>query len=154
MTLILGLVLAALVMVFFEVILPGGLLGLLAIGCICVATWLGFLEYGLLGGGSVFIGSILASAVLIFFEFKLLAKTRFGQGFFLKASVAGHSAKPRESDPIVGKAGTTLTRLNPTGKIAIEGRSYEARSQDGYLESGQDVTVVSQDNFELTIRKL
>ena len=35
MSMILGLVLAALILVFFEVLLPGGVLGVLAALCVC-----------------------------------------------------------------------------------------------------------------------
>ena len=150
---ILGLVLAALVLVFFEVILPGGLLGLLALGCVVGAALLGFNEYGAVGGVSTFVGALIAVAVLVFVEFKLMANSRFGKGFFLKNAVSGRSNKAQADDSIAGKEGVALTRLNPSGKVAIDERSYEAYSQDGYIESGEPVTVVSQDNFKLIIKK-
>ncbi|MGB0743498.1 MAG: NfeD family protein [Opitutales bacterium] len=153
MTLILGLIFAALVLVFFEVILPGGILGLFALGCIVAATWLGFVEFGAFGGLATFFGSILAIGVLVLLEFKLLANSRFGKGFFLKDAVSGHSNQAQAEDNIAGKVGVALTRLNPSGKVAIDDRSYEAYSQDGYIESGVPVTVVSQDNFKLIIKK-
>ena len=36
----------------------------------------------------------------------------------------------------------------------IEGKNYEASSQDGYIEAKQAITVVAQNNFKLTIKKL
>lgn len=151
---IVALVVAALVLVFFEIILPGGLLGLLAVVCVLGATWLGFAEYGAMGGATVFLGSLLAIAILIFFQFKLMANSSLGKGFFLKAKVSGHSNEAPGEETIIGKKGTSLTRLNPSGKVAIDGQSYEAYSQDGYIESDQPITVVSQDNFKLIIKKL
>ncbi len=153
MTLITGLVLAALVLIFFEVILPGGVLGLLALACILGATWLGFADYGALGGVLTFFGALVAVGLLIFIEFKLMAKTSLGKGFFLGSSVTGHSNVAQGEDSIVGQEATTLTRLNPSGKVAIDGRSYEAYSQDGYIESGETVLVAKRDNFKLIIKK-
>ncbi|MEO0508346.1 MAG: NfeD family protein [Verrucomicrobiota bacterium] len=150
---IVALVFAALVLVFFEVVLPGGLLGILALVCVLAATWLGAVEYGAFGGASVFVGSVVAVGVLVFVEFKLLANSALGKGFFLKSEVSGHSNQAPAEESIIGKMGTSLTRLNPSGKVAIDGQSYEAHSQDGYIESGQPVTVVSQDNFKLIITK-
>jgi len=46
-----------------------------------------------------------------------------------------------------------VTRLNPSGKVTIEGKNYEANSQDGYIEAKQEISVVAQNNFKLTIRK-
>lgn len=154
MTAIIGFVVAALVLVFFEIILPGGILGVLAALCVLVATWLGFDEYGALGGIGIFVGTCITVAVAAFIEFKLLAKTSLGKAFFLKASVTGHSNESPADESIIGKEGTALTRLNPSGKVAIEGQSYEAYSQDGYIESGEFITVVKKDNFKLIIRKL
>jgi membrane-bound ClpP family serine protease len=154
MSAILSFVAAALVLVFFEVILPGGVLGAIAVLCVIVATWFGFDSYGLYGGITVFIGAVLAIGILILVEFKLLARTGLGQMFFLKSTVHGHTRETTVEDSIIGKEGITLTRLCPGGKVAIDGKTYEAHSQDGYMEPDQLVTVVSKDNFKLIIKKL
>jgi membrane-bound serine protease (ClpP class) len=151
---ILGFLAAAFVLVFFEVILPGGILGVLAALCVFVATWLGFEAYGVMGGIAVFFGALFSLAVLLFVEFKLLAKTTLGQKFFLKSAVEGHTREAVAEDSIVGREGIALTRLNPSGKVAVDGKNYEAYSQDGYLERDQAIAVVGQDNFKLIIRKL
>ncbi len=154
MSALIGLILAALVLVFFEVILPGGILGVFAALCVMGATWLGFDQYGALGGGVVFFGSGLAIGLLVFIELKIVARTKLGRAFFLHTSVTGHSNVSKAEDSIIGKKGTTLTRLNPSGKVAIEGRSYEAYSQDGYIGADQPVSVISKDSFKLIIKKL
>lgn len=153
MILIVGLVLAALVLIFFEVILPGGILGLMALACIVGATYVGFAEYGVFGGCLTLLGSLVAAAVLIFIEFKFLANSRLGKGFFLSSAVSGHSNKAQGEDTIIGREATTITRLNPSGRVAIDGKSYEAYSQDGYIESGEVVRVAQRDNFKLIIKK-
>ena len=151
---ILGFIVAALVLVFFEVMLPGGVLGVLSALCLLVATWFSFEAYGVMGGMAVFFGTLLAMALLVFVEFKLLAKTSIGQKFFLKASIEGHTRGAVAEDSVIGKEGMTLTRLNPSGKIAVDGKNYEAYSQDGYIERDQAIAVVAQDNFKLIIKKL
>lgn len=154
MTVIVGFIIAALVLAFCEVILPGGVLGVLSALCLLVATWFGFDAYGVMGGVVVFFGTLLAMALLVFVEFKLLAKTSLGQKFFLKSSIEGHTREAVAEDSVIGKEGVTLTRLNPSGKIAVAGKSYEAYSQDGYIDRDQTIAVVSQDNFKLIIKKL
>lgn len=151
---ILGLILAALVLVFFEIILPGGLLGILAFALVVGATALGFSEYGVMGGISIFLAALISITVLIFVQFKYMATSRLGKGFFLSHAVSGHSNKMLADPSINGKAGVAVTRLNPSGKVAIDEETYEAYSQDGYIESGDAVVVVSQDSFKLIIRKL
>lgn len=154
MSMILGLIAAALVLVFFEIILPGGVLGVLAALCVLGATWFGFESYGVLGAAIVFFGTLIAIGVLAFLEFKLLANTPLGRQFFLKSAVEGHTRAAVAEESVIGKEGVALTRLNPSGKVAIDGKTYEASSQDGYIESDEAVAVVAQDSFKLIIKKL
>lgn len=153
MTTIVLLVLAALVLIFFEVLLPGGILGVLAAICVLAASWVGVEEFGAIGGGIVFIAAVAACLVLTVIEFKLFARTKFGESFFLRDSVTGHTRGTEEADSLVGKRGKTLTRLNPIGTIAVDGQSYEAFCQDGYVGPGEEVEIVSRDNFKLNIKK-
>ena len=148
------LILATLVLVFFEIILPGGVLGVIAMICLIAATWLAAIEYGAIGGLGVFVFTIIASIVMIFYQFKLMAKTGLCKGFFLKSEVTGRSNEQQAEATVIGKEGKSLTRLNPSGKVAIDGQSYEAYSQDGYIESDQTISVISQDNFKLIIKKI
>ena len=149
-----GLLVAAFILVFFEVILPGGILGTIAALCVILASWFAGAEYGAGIGILTFVGSAAAIGILVFIEFKLLARTSLGSAFFLKSSVTGHSNIAPAEASITGKKGTSLTRLNPSGKVAIDGQSYEAYSQDGYIEENQSIQVVAQDNFKLIIKKL
>ena len=152
MSIIIILILMALVLVAFEIILPGGVLGVIAGLCVIAATILTDMDYGIWIAVAVFIGSGILISLLIIVEFKLLKNTSLGNAFFLKESVTGHTG-PTSDVSLIGKEGMTLTRLNPSGRVTIEGKTYEASSQDGYIETKQEITVVGQDNFKLTIRK-
>ena len=101
---------------------------------------------------AVFFSSAVLIITLILIEFKLLKNTSLGNAFFLKNSVTGHTG-PTTDVSLVGKHGMAVTRLNPSGKVTIEGKNYEANSQDGYIEAKQEISVVAQNNFKLTIRK-
>lgn len=153
MSVIVGLVLAAAALVFFELLLPGGILGAIAGICILVATVLTAHDYGFWMGMVVFGGSIIAICIMGYLEFKCLSKQKAG-GFMLNQSITGHSNTSQAEAEVIGKQAITLTRLNPSGKVAIDGQSYDAYSQDGYIETDQPVIIVSQDSFKLIIKKL
>ena len=154
MSSVISLIVAAIILVFFEVILPGGILGAIAALCVLLATWITAVQYGTVAAMLTFLGASIAIALLIFVEFKLLARTSVGRDFFLKTKVTGHSNKAPGSADIVGKEGITLTRLNPSGRVRVDGQSYQAQSLDGYIEAGHSIRVSSQDNFKLIIQKL
>ena len=52
---------------------------------------------------------------------------------------------------LVGKKGTSLTRLNPAGIIQIEGQRFEAHANIGYIDEGREVVVSSRDQFKINV---
>mgnify|MGYP000265337335 CR=1 FL=1 len=150
MTLIATLFVVGVLLLGFEVFLPGGILGVIAGLAMLGGAALAFIDYGV-GGG------LLASAIavvmvggMLYFEFKILPKTAFGQRLFLRAAVDGVSTPERERD-YVGAAGTTLTAMGPTGYVEIDGKRLEAFSRSGFLEADVAIKVVGTDNFRLIV---
>ena len=52
-----------------------------------------------------------------------------------------------------GCFGITLTELYPVGKVEVEGKSYDARSNFGKIEKGEKVKVLKKAGFELVVEK-
>lgn len=151
--LIAGLILTTLVLTALEVFLPGGVLGVAAVVCLVVATYLSYESFGAFTATMVFFATILAALVLAIIQFRYLIKTPMGRKLFLRKTVDGHSNVEQSNDDIIGKAGQTLTRFNPSGMVQINGKQYEAYSQDGFIEENQPVRVVARDSFKLIIQK-
>lgn len=154
MSTIILLIAAALVLVFFEVIVPGGILGIIAGICVIVATGIAGAQYGAVTALWVFIVSLTVIGLLTYIEFKILSRSSSRKHMILDASLAGHPDKRVANSSVINKEGHSITRLNPSGKVIIDGQSFQAQSQDGYIESGQPVRVVGQDSFKLIIKKL
>ncbi len=153
MTAIVLLIIVALTLIFFEILLPGGILGLLAVICWLTASWLAVSNYGAIAGILVFMGTVVVGVILVFIEFKLLEHTRMGKSFFLSGKIDQRHAPQASPDEIIGKHGETLTRLNPTGIVRIDGKRYEARSNDGLMDANETVVVTAKDNFRLIVKK-
>ena len=143
-----------LVLVFLEVLLPGGILGVFAAISLIVATGFGVEAYGFFGGLMVLTGTLVSIILLLFAEFKLLVKMPYGRKFLLNTAIDGRSNQAQAEASIIGKEGVTLTRLNPSGKVSINGKNYEAHSRDGFIENKYEISVVDQDNFKLIVQKL
>ncbi len=158
MELILALLLLGLVLISLEILIPGMILGILGGIALIGACALAFRDYGFSGLGYTVIGGGLLLVITLFIEFKMLARTKVGERFFLK-SVSGGSAEGKEErrrvrEELVGKKGVALSVLAPTGVIEIDGQNYEAYSQSGMIRPGHEVKVVSQDKFRLAVRAL
>lgn len=150
---IFGLALLALVLASFEILVPGGILGLFAVVALAGSAYLAYEPWGLGGAILTFLigGGVILTAV--YFEFRLIGKTRFRNRFVLGSAVSGRSESQKATDEVIGAEGVTLTTMAPTGMIRIGDRKYEAASRSGLLEKGQSVRVVARDNFRLIIEK-
>ena len=153
MTLIFLLIFIALVFFFGELMVPGGILGIIGGLVLLVAVVLGFME-GLEVGVFVLVFGVLASAGTLYVELKILQKTSLGKRFFLKSAIEGTSQDSVGPTELVGKVGETLTPLTPTGLIIIDDQKYEAFSQSGALSKGTPVKVVAVESFRLKVSKI
>ena len=59
-----------------------------------------------------------------------------------------------EQELKVGDRGTTLSRLAPMGKVQIEGRTYEAKSVDCFIDQQSPIEVVGFENFSVIVKKI
>jgi membrane-bound serine protease (ClpP class) len=151
---IIGFFLLALVLASFEILVPGGILGFFAVIALGASAYFAYEPFGLLGSVLAFFvgGTLVLVAVAI--EFRLVGKTRFRNRMVLGAAVEGRTESLHSTEEILGKEGTTLTTLAPSGMVVVDGEKYEAFSRSGLLSRDQRVRVVERDNFRLIVEKL
>ena len=150
MTAIAVLFLVGVILLGFEVFLPGGILGIFAGIAMLAGTVIAFADYGLGGGAIALAVAVLLVVAVLYFEFAILPKTAMGKRLFLSAQVKGTS-KPDRTHDLQGREGVTLTAMGPTGFIEIDDQRHEAFSRSGFLEAGVPVKVVGSDNFRLIV---
>lgn len=155
MTAIALLISLGIVLLVLEVIVPGGVLGVigvLAMGGGCV---LAFFELGARGGWIATGTSVAALGLALYVEFVLLPKTRWGKKLFLADAIEGASQPMlAKADKIIGKTGEAITMMAPSGYVMVDGARYEASSQSGLIAKGAGVRVVAVDNFRLIVAHL
>ena len=93
-----------------------------------------------------------------------LVFARLFKGSFIERSIVLSSAlqsnsnkevaEDEEQEELIGKQGRSITRLNPSGFIEIEGKQYEAHAEINYIEKGKSVLVCSMDNFKINVKEL
>ena len=150
MTSILLLFVVGLLLLGFEVIVPGGGLGMIGGLAMLGGCVIAFGELGLTGGGLAVLAAVLLVGLLLYVEFRILPKTAMGRRLFLNSKVTGTTMNARGED-LGGKSGEAVTDLAPTGYIVIEGKRHEAFSRSGFLDAGAKVKVVGMDNFRLIV---
>jgi membrane-bound serine protease (ClpP class) len=154
MTKIIATLLFGYLLVALEAIVPGGVLGLLGFICLLASSYFAHLEYGgwviplivfLLGG--------LGGVMLVFLQFKWLAKSKWGKNMFVHAT-SGKSKNKNDLLELVGKQAVAHTDHHPEGLVKVKGETYDSFCTTGYIPKGTGVEITKVDSFRLIIKPL
>lgn len=155
MTTVLTLFGAGLVLVAVEILVPGGLLGVVGGLCLLGGVVAAFLEFGPQGGAIASATALLIGALTLYLEFVLLPKTRLARRFSMAETGTGRS-QPEIADraAIVGREAVAVTTLAPSGYIELDGQRYEAFSQSGHVTIGTRLRIIDLDAFRLIVTQI
>lgn len=149
-----GLILVGLLLVVIEVqFIPGtnvvGVMGVLGAG---VGVVYAFATYGAVGGLLTLLATIAAVAVL----FYLLKESGAWDRFVLADTLLSGSGEAEEEvdrrSRLLGREGTALTPLRPSGFAEIDGQRVEVETEGDYIASGSDVRVIAMDRRRYVVR--
>ncbi len=139
-------------MLIAEVIVPGGILGLIGGLLMLIGTVFSYIEFGLNGGGLALLAAALLSAIAFSIEFLILRKTKMGRRLFLSSEVTSQASLfSDDAKKWIGSEALAISALAPTGYVMIDDQRFEAFSQSGFTESGQRLRVIGADNFRLIV---
>jgi len=154
MTTVVLLLSLGIVLLVLEVVVPGGVLGVIGGLSMLAGCAVAFNTFGLTGGGLATLIALLALGAALYVEFALLPRTRVGRRLFLHKSIDGKSQPPPADAAVVGRMAEVATTLAPTGYVLLDGHRYEARSQSGLIDKGATVRIVGVDSFHLIVSQL
>jgi len=154
MSVILTLFAAGIMLLAFEVIVPGAILGIIGTVLIIIGVAVSFSQYGTDGGLIATAVALGLTAVTLYLEFVLLPKSRVAKKLSLTDTVSATS-QPAVADraAVIGRQATAITALVPTGYVELDGRRYEAFARHGHAQPGERLDVIDLDNFRLIVSK-
>ncbi len=130
-------------------VIPGfGITGILGISCIFASIYLTLLGKNptgddMLNAGAVLSSSFILSITGIYIISRYLPESKF-LDFIVVRDRQQRGAAVKTSEhyrSLQGKTGTASTDLRLSGKIEIEGKTYQAQSADSYIEAGTNIIV-------------
>lgn len=160
-------ILGVLLIILEIFVIPGfglpGLLGIVLMICglafsMVANDWLNFKISApglLMQSFLIVIISLAASIVLMVIFGKSMLQSRAFKRLVLQdeqRSVEGYTSSRLLAD-LVGREALARTVLRPSGKIEIDGKWYDAVALDGFVELGEQVTVVKHENYNLFVRR-
>lgn len=143
------LVLAGLLLLLLETILPGLIAGAVGLVLLGIAVVYGYTEFGVRAGNTtllVVMVALFAGAVLWVKYFPDSAAARL---FVSKGAVGNVGAEKPE---LLGQAGVAVTDLRPAGMALISGKRVDVVTEGGFVRKGADVKVIRIEGMRVVVR--
>ncbi|MFN2379605.1 MAG: NfeD family protein [Bacteroidales bacterium] len=104
------------------------------------------------------IGFLVLGAVVLLVVVTVMVMLKWGtwKKFMLTREIDGKVDLVRAEEGRVsnGDTGRTITRLNPMGKVMVNGEFYEARSLDRYVDQNVDIEVIKIEQNRLIVKQI
>lgn len=133
---------------FVEMVVPGGVLGILGVISVLYGCWQAF-QLGFAWGG----GSILLSLIFFALTLRFFLSSRTGKQLTLsnEEEARGWKSNREEWRDLLGRRGVTLSPLRPAGLVSIDGIRYDVVSDNEFLEIDQAVEVVEVEGRRIVV---
>ncbi|MBA7473008.1 hypothetical protein ES707_08340 [subsurface metagenome] len=154
MNLSLSLYLAGLVLICFEVFVPGGILGTIGFFLIVGSIWIAFVRLGSVGGSYFLVGGLVLAMVCVYLVMKFGTKTRLSRKLFLQSTEKGFRSTSKNLEDLKDKTGISLTTLRPSGKALIDGGKVNVVSEGVFLPKGCKIKVVMVEGNRVVVRRI
>ncbi len=149
-----SLILVGLGLIAVEVYLVPGfnVVGVFGFVVILFAIGYSFSEAGLLGGIYSILGTVVVGGGLFYWMWSSGAWDRFVLATNLKGDEAAATRESEHRARYLGKTGTAMTPLRPTGVAEIDGERIEVVTEGEFIAAGSKVRVVAMDRRRFFVR--
>ena len=151
MGLIITLMILGILLIIAEIILIPGVFvtGLIGLGALAGSCYIGWTEYGQVGGIITIIANIVLAALFV----TLTLRSKTWKKLSLSTEIDSRSdSTPEEKGIYVGMEGLTLTRLAPMGKVLLGKEGVEATAMDGIIDPQRSVVVTLIDENKIYVK--
>ena len=147
--------LLGLALLIIELMLPGfGVSGIMGVLCLIAVIVIEFLTAS---ATTAYLVAAVLVAILILMIVLFMRSMKGGMLFrspiVLKDKIEAEAVKPSSGslEGLIGKTGTAVTPLRPSGIVMIDGTRYSVESQATFVERDASVTVVAVDGTKITV---
>ena len=148
--------LLGLALLIAELFLPGfGVSGLCGVLCLIAVSVIQFLT------NKPFVAVIVTAvhgailiALVVVFMISLKKGALFRSPIVLKDRIESEAVKPSSGslEHLIGKTGTAVTMLRPSGIAEIDGVRCSVETQATFIDKGSEVTVLAVDGTKITVK--
>jgi membrane-bound serine protease (ClpP class) len=143
------LLVAGLVLLLLETVLPGMIAGTIGFGCLVAGVVLSYSRFGPRTGSLVLLIVLAALVVAGLLWIRFFPHSRLGQAFVTRSTLGSPEL---EKPDLLNQTGTALTNLRPSGTALINGRRVDVVTEGPMIEAGTPVKVVAVEGIRVVVR--
>ena len=151
MSTIIVLLILGVVLLLIEIIIPGGIIGIIGLLCICAGVVLGLIRSALLGFTLLF-GVIIVGVIAFTLWIKFFPKTPMGKEIFLDKDAKDWQGYEKSNESLLGLTGMTHTALRPSGLAIIDNQRVDVVTEGELIEKDQSVKVIEVEGNRIVVR--
>lgn len=146
---IIAVLVLGLLLILIEVaVVPGfgvaGVLGLLALVAGALGAWT---ELGPFWGGVAGVVSLFVAGVMLY----VIPKSKAGKKMVLQHDQSA-AVSQRDRSQLLGRRGTTVTPLRPTGRVRFGREEVDVVTEGEYVETDREVEVMTVEGLRVVVR--
>lgn len=145
------LLIAGLVLMLLETVLPGMIAGLVGFGCMVAGVVISYTRFGPRTGSLVLfiVLCLLLTAGLLWIRF--FPHSRLGQAFVSRRTIGNLGVERPE---LLDQSGTALTNLRPSGTALINGHRVDVVTEGPLIERGTAIKVIAVEGLRVVVRSV
>ena len=149
MATIITLLLVGAALLLLETLLPGMIAGIVGLGCLIAGVYVAYTDFGLRTGNLVLAIVVVGIVVGTLLWMRYLPDSPMARLFISRGAIGTVGAEKPE---LLGRTGTTLTLLRPSGMAMIDGHRVDVVSEGQLIEKGSRIKVVAIEGLRVVVR--
>jgi len=141
MTMLVLLAFVGIVLIIAELVLPGGILGVIGAICLVGAVVLTFVNFGITAGAIALVAVLVFGIVTLALWARYLRHLPFAGKIVLQETISDPTLRIQLAE-LVGKQGLTLTLVCPSGHAEFGSHKMDVISESGPIEKGKAIRIV------------
>jgi membrane-bound serine protease (ClpP class) len=148
---IIALIVAGFLLLFFEVFIPGGVLGLIGSTLVLIGIVGGFIVKGAEWGFASLLISLIAGMTGFFLWVKYFPKSRFGKKLILQNDAHEWQGFDGQKGGLVGKEGVAHTPLRPAGTAIIDKERIDVVTRGEMIDARTPLKVIAVEGNRVVV---
>ena len=149
MELVAALLIAGVVLLLLETILPGAVAGVIGFTCLVAGVIMSYRTFSFQTGNIVLFCVVLGLMFGGVLWVKFFPDSALARPFISHRSIGNVGAEKPE---LLDQTGTAFTNLRPSGTAVINGRRVDVVTEGGMIERGTPVKVVQVEGLRVVVR--